>query len=151
MPVICCVLAAGESLTPFVVSSPVNDEVIETLRIEGFRIGVNVVLEHRQKAYVTATLFQQYGTRVLIPFIDRLRTNLEFTDKSMILFLDHCFIHTRPEVLATLRDDNAKVITFPPHTTEIFQTPDLCLCGVFMRKMQYKLPFAKDNLTVNFI
>jgi hypothetical protein len=151
MPVICCVLAAGESLAPFVVSSQVNNKVIETLKIEGFRISVNMVLEHRQKGYVTATLFQQYGTSVLIPFIQRLQTNLEFTGKSVILLLDNCFIHTRPEVLATLRDHNVKVITFPPHTTEIFQNHDLCLFGVFKRKMQYKLPFANDNLTVNFI
>jgi hypothetical protein len=151
MPVICCVSAAGESLTPFAVSSQVHDKVTETLKIEGFRISVNMVLEHRQKAYVTATLFQQYGTSALIPFIDRPRTNLEFTGKSVVLFLDDCFIHMRPEILATLRDHNVKVIIFQPHTTQIFQTPDLCLFGVFKRKMQYKLPFANDNLTVNFI
>jgi hypothetical protein len=57
MSVICCVSAAGESLTPFVVSSQVNDKVIETLKIEGLRMGVDMVLEHRQKAYTTATLF----------------------------------------------------------------------------------------------
>jgi hypothetical protein len=95
----------------------INDKVIETLRIEGFRISVNMVLEHRQKAYVTATLFQQDGTSVLIPFIERLRTNLEFTGKSVILLLDNCFIHTRPGVLAILKDHNVKVITSPPHTT----------------------------------
>jgi hypothetical protein len=44
-----------------------------------------------------------------------------------------------------------KVITFPPHTTQIFQTLDLCLFGVFKRKLQYKLPFANNNVTVNFI
>jgi hypothetical protein len=149
MPVICSVWAAGGSLGPFVVSSQVNDKVIETLQIEGFRTSVNIVLEHRQKGYVTATLFQQYGTNVPIPFIERLRTNLEFTGKSVILLLDNCFIHTRPEVLAISRDHSVKVITFPPHTTQIFQTPGLCLFGVFKRKMQYKLPFANENLTVN--
>jgi hypothetical protein len=151
MSVICCVLAAGGSLTPFVVSPQVNDKVNETLKIKGFRISVNMVLEHRQKAYVTATLFQQYGTSILIPFIERLRTNLEFTGKSVILLLENCLIHARPEVLATSRDHNVKVITFPPHTKQIFQTPDLCLFGLFKRKMQYKLPFANGNLTVNFI
>jgi hypothetical protein len=149
--VICCALTAGKSLTPCVVSSRVNDKVIETLKIEGFRMGVDMVLKHKQKAYVTATLFQQYGTSVLIPFIDRLRTNPEFTGKSVILLMDNCFIHTRTEVLVTLRDQNVKRITFPPHTTRIFQTLDLCPFGVFKRKMQYKLPFANDNLTVNFI
>jgi hypothetical protein len=71
-------------MTPFVVSSQVNDKVIETLKIDGFRIGVDMVLEHRQKAYVTATLFQQYVTSVLIPFIESLRTNPEFAGKSAI-------------------------------------------------------------------
>jgi hypothetical protein len=135
MSVICCVSAAGEFLTPFVVSSPVKDKIIETLKIEGFRMGLDMVLEHRQKADVTATLFQQHITSVLIPLIERLRTNSEFTSKLAILLMDNCSIHTRPEVLATLRNHNVKVITFPPHTTEIFQTLDLYLFGIFKRKM----------------
>jgi hypothetical protein len=59
-------------MTPFVTSSQANDKVIETLKIEGFRMGLDMALEHRQKAYVNKTLFQQYGTSVLIPFIERL-------------------------------------------------------------------------------
>jgi hypothetical protein len=55
------VSAAGKSLAPFVVSSQVNDKVIETLKIKGFRMLVDMVMEHRQKADVTATLFQQYA------------------------------------------------------------------------------------------
>jgi hypothetical protein len=114
-------------------------------------MGLDMVLEHRQKAYVTATLFQQYVTSVLIPFIEGLQTNPEFTGKSAILRMDKCSIHTRPGAIATLRDHNVKVTTFPPHTTQIFQTLDLCPSGVFKRKVQYKLPFANDILTVNFI
>jgi hypothetical protein len=102
-------------------------------------MGVDMVLEHGQKAYVTATLFQQYGTSVLIPFVERLRTNPEFTGKSAILLIDNCFIHTRPEVFAALRDHNVNMIIFPPHTTQIFQTLGFCLFGVFKRKMQSKL------------
>jgi hypothetical protein len=55
MSVICCVSAAGEFLTSFVVSSQVNDKVIETLKMEGFRMGEDIVLKHRKKVYVTAT------------------------------------------------------------------------------------------------
>jgi hypothetical protein len=40
MSVICCVPEAGKSLKLFVVSSQVNDTVTETLKIEGFRMGV---------------------------------------------------------------------------------------------------------------
>jgi hypothetical protein len=112
-------------------------------------MGVDMVLEDRRKAYVIATLFQQYVTSVLIPFIEKLRTHPEFTSKSAILLMDNCSIHTRPEVLATLMDRNVKMTTFPPHTIQFFQTLDLCLFGIFKRKMQYKLPFANDHLTVN--
>jgi hypothetical protein len=114
-------------------------------------MGVDMVLEHRQKTYVTATLFQQYVTSVPIPFIERLRTNPEFTGKSAILPMHNCSIHTRSEVLVTLRDHNVKVIIVPPQIIQIFQTLDLFLFGVFKRKMQYKLPFTNDNLTVNFV
>jgi hypothetical protein len=103
------------------------------------------------KGICTATPFQQYVTSVLIPSIERLGTNPEFTDEPATLLMDNCSIHTRPEILATVRDHTVKVITFPPHTIQIFQTLDLCLFVVFKRKMQYKLPFANDNLTVNFI
>jgi hypothetical protein len=94
MSVIYCVSAAGESLTPFVVSSQVHDTVIEALKIEGFWMGMYMVLEHRQKAYVTATVFQQYVTNILIPFIESLRTNPEFTGESPIFLMDNRSIHT---------------------------------------------------------
>jgi hypothetical protein len=57
----------------------------------------------------------------------------------------------RDRRFSILRDNNVKVIIFPPYTTYIFQTLDLCLFGVFERKIQCKLPFANDNLTVNCI
>jgi hypothetical protein len=88
MLVICCVSAAGESLAALVISFQVNEKVIEKLKIEGFRTGMAMVLEHRKKAYVTATLFQQYVTCVPIPFIERLRTNPEFTGKSVIVLME---------------------------------------------------------------
>jgi hypothetical protein len=141
--VICCVSVAVQSVISFMVSSQVNDKVIEQLKIEGFRMGVDMILEHRQKPYITATLFQQYATTVSIPFIERLRTNQEFIGKSPILLMDNWSIHTKPEILATLRKHNVKIITFPPHTTQIFQTLDLCPSGLFERKMQTSNP---DNL-----
>jgi hypothetical protein len=44
-----------------------------------------------------------------------------------------------------------KAVIFSPQTTQIFQTLDLSPFDVFKRKIQYQLPFANDNLTVNFI
>jgi hypothetical protein len=132
-------------MTPFMVSSQVHDSVIERLKTEGFRMGVGLILERRQKPYMTAALFQQYVITVLIPFINRIRTNDQLAGKPAILLMDNCSLHTRPEVLEMLREHDVKVITFPPHTTQVFQALDLSLFGVLKRKLQYKLPLGNDD------
>jgi hypothetical protein len=44
-----------------------------------------------------------------------------------------------------------KVIIFPPHTTQIFQSPDLSLFGNFKKKMNYTVPLESDETTAGFI
>jgi hypothetical protein len=91
---------------------------------------------------MSAGLFQQYIT---------VWTNDQFAGKSAILSMDNCFIHTRPEVLMMLREHDVKVITFPPHTTQVFQALDLSLFGVLKSKVQSKLPLGNDDRVIAFI
>jgi hypothetical protein len=65
--------------------------------------------------------------------------------------MDNCSIHTKLETLQVLGKHRVKVITFPAHTTYIFQELDLSLFGVFKQKMNYQLPFQNDEATVGFI
>jgi hypothetical protein len=44
-----------------------------------------------------------------------------------------------------------RVITFAPHTTQIFQVLDVTLFGVLKRRLGYKLPLEDENETVRFI
>jgi hypothetical protein len=44
-----------------------------------------------------------------------------------------------------------RVITFAPHTTQIFQILDLKLFGVLKRRTRSALPFENDNPTAKFI
>jgi hypothetical protein len=113
--------AAGESLIPFMVSSRVNNKNIEQWRIDGFRMGVDMRLEHKQRPYITATRFHQYVTTVLTGFVGRLQVNQEFRGKSPILLMDNYSIQTKPEILAILREHNIKISTFPPHTTQVWR------------------------------
>jgi hypothetical protein len=72
-------------MTPFILSSQVNYSVIERLKTEGFRMGVDLILEDRQKPDTSAALFQQYIITVLILFINILRTNDQFAGKPAIV------------------------------------------------------------------
>jgi hypothetical protein len=85
LSVVCCVSGSGESLTPFMVASQVHDSVIERLKIDGFLMEVELILEHRQKPYMCAAQFQQYITTVLTSFINKLWVNEQFERNSAIL------------------------------------------------------------------
>jgi hypothetical protein len=65
--------------------------------------------------------------------------------------MDNCSIHVQVETLQTLADHRVKVITFPPHTTHIFQCLDLSLFGKFKKKTSDKLPLENDEHTAGFV
>jgi hypothetical protein len=149
--VVACISAAGEHMTPFFVCSQVNDAVERALKTQGFRMGIDLIIKRRNKPYVNSDLFHEYISTVLLPYIDELRTNDEFTDKEAVLLMDNCSVHVRSDILQILADHHVKVITFPPHTTHIFQSLDLSLFGTFKKKMNYKLPLESDETAAGFI
>jgi hypothetical protein len=50
-----------------------------------------------------------------------------------------------------LQDARVRVITWSPHTTQIFQGLDISFFGVLKRLVQYPLPFDDDEGTAAFI
>jgi hypothetical protein len=44
-----------------------------------------------------------------------------------------------------------RVITFAPHTTQIFQVLDVTLFGVLKRRLGHKFPFEDEKESVKFI
>jgi hypothetical protein len=138
-------------MTPFFVSSQINAAVETTVKREGFRVGVDLILRQRNKPYMNSTLLFEHAKTVLLPDVDELRTNEEFADKDAVLLMDNCSIHVRPDTSQLLADHRFKVITFPLHTSHIFQSLDVSLFGNFKRKTKYKLPLESEDTTAGFI
>jgi hypothetical protein len=61
-------------------------------------------------------------------------TNEEFAVKEAALLMNIFPIHVQAKTLQMLADHRVKVITFPPHTTYIFQCLVLSLFGDFKKK-----------------
>jgi hypothetical protein len=59
-------------MIPFFVSSQVNPTVERRLKLEGFRLGFDVILKHRYKPYMSSQLFAEYISTVLLPYLDEL-------------------------------------------------------------------------------
>jgi hypothetical protein len=132
--VVVCISAAGEHMSPFLVSSQATSAVETKLKQAGFRMGVDLILKRRSTPCMSSEWFAEYISTVLLPCIEELRSNCEFADREAVLLMDNCSVHTRAESLQEPADYRVTVITFPPHTTHIFQSVDLSLFGVFQNK-----------------
>jgi hypothetical protein len=125
--------------------------VEKRLKLEGSRLGVDFILRRQNKPYMSPHLFAEYISKVILPYLDELRSNEEFADKEAVLLMDDCSIHVQQETLQMIADYQVKVITFPPHTTQIFQSLDLSLIGNFKKKNNCTLPLESDETTAGFI
>jgi hypothetical protein len=65
--------------------------------------------------------------------------------------MDSCPSHVTHDVIGLLAEAPVRIITFAPHTTQIFQVLDLTLFGVLKRRLGYELPFEDEKETVKFI
>jgi hypothetical protein len=59
--------------------------------------------------------------------------------------------HVTDEIIGLPAEARVRVITFAPHTTQIFQILDMTLFGVLKRRLGYKLPFGDEKVTGKFI
>jgi hypothetical protein len=108
--------------------------------VEPCRMGIHVILTSRHKLYVSAALFQQCTTIVLIQFIDSPRMNDEFVLKPVNLLMDACEIDRRWNGFPTWKENDIRVIVFMPNTIQISNPLGLSLLDVLKKKMQEKLP-----------
>jgi hypothetical protein len=65
--------------------------------------------------------------------------------------MHNCSIHASPEVLKILKEHDVKVITFPPHTTQISQPLDVSRFSPLKKKSQEKLPLGNEDLVAALI
>jgi hypothetical protein len=71
-------------------------------------MGVDLILKSRHMPYMNSQLFAEYISTVLLPYIDKLRSNEEFADKEAVLLMDNCSIHVEAETLQALADHRGK-------------------------------------------
>jgi hypothetical protein len=138
-------------MIPFLVSSQATDAVVRKLKTEEFRIGIDMIFKKRDKPYMNAVLFHEYISIVLFPHIAMVRSNPGLEHEPAVLLMDNCSVHMQDNTLQKLAAHRVKVVTFPSHTPNNFQSPDVSLFGVFKKRTTYKLPMNGDGSTTAFI
>jgi hypothetical protein len=67
------------------------------------------------------------------------------------LLTTHCSAHASDDVIRILTEAKVRVVTFAPHTTQVFQVFDATLFGALKQCPRYELPFDEHNATVKVI
>jgi hypothetical protein len=123
-----CINAAGEALCPLIVTS---DPATMGVFRDDIEEDVDLKVHVGHSAYVDAEIFQSYIRDVLIPTIEDYRREQRTPHAVAILLIDNCSAHLNPGTVKLLPDASVKIITFPPHTSGIFQMLDLVFFGIF--------------------
>jgi hypothetical protein len=149
--VIACVSAAEESLTPYIITSQALTSVQERLKKEGVRFGRDFVLRSNPNLYINAEIFLDYIRTVFLPNLAELRTLDAFTEETGVVLMDNGPRHVTDDMIGLLTEARVCVLTFAPHTTQIFQVLDLTPFAVLKRRPRFQLPFEDEKETVKFI
>jgi hypothetical protein len=110
-----------------------------------------IALKFNQKPYFNAGIFLDYTRTIFVPYTDALRGLAVFAEEIAALLMDDCSAHVSDDVIGILTEAKVRVITFAPHTTQVFKVLDLTIFGVPKRCPRYELPFDDDHATVKFI
>jgi hypothetical protein len=123
-----CINAAGETLCPLIVTT--DRSALGVFR-DGIEENIDLKVHVGRSAYVDAHIFYDYLRDVLIPRIEDFREANNLPESPAILFMDNCSTHLADQIVQLLTTHKIKVITFPPHSSGIFQMLDLVFFGVF--------------------
>jgi hypothetical protein len=69
-------------------------------------------------------------------------------EEMAVRLMDNLSSHIASDMIGCLTEGRVRVITFAPHTTQIFQLFDVTQFDVFKRRPRYKLAFRDEEVTV---
>jgi hypothetical protein len=92
------------------------------------------MIRSNDTSYVTRPIFTEYVTSVILPYFAATRESLHLQDFTGVLPCDNCSSHIDAGIKQLLTDINIRLVTFPPHTSHLFQPLDLITFVAFKRE-----------------
>jgi hypothetical protein len=131
MTLLVCVSAAGDALCPMII---LGQAIPNDLWATGLRPKEDARIYRREPPYMDEKLFFKYLAKVFVPYVLAVREKLERGAEQAVLLMDGMKAHCSDRVLKYLGDNNIAAITFPSHTTNLFQPLDLSFFGALKQR-----------------
>jgi hypothetical protein len=123
---LCCISASGDAYCPLLLSA---NAAATAIFEKGVRENIDLQVKILNSPYVTREVFLDYIRGVFIPAVESNRSMPGCQNKPAILFCDNCACHCSDDVMRELAERGILLITYPPHTSHIFQVLDTLLFG----------------------
>jgi hypothetical protein len=101
---------------------------------EGWRDEQDFMIRSNDTSYVTRPIFTEYVTSGILPVFAAIRESLHLQDFTGVLLCDNYSSHIDEGIKQLLADNNIRLVTFPPHTSHLFQPLDLITFAAFKRE-----------------
>jgi hypothetical protein len=139
---ICCIPAAGDAYCPLLIApNRAAQKIFET----GIRRDIDILMEIREPSYAFAEILCRYVKTVFFPAIAANRKLPGCRNKPAILFYDNCTCHCSEDILIEFARHGVLVLSYPAHTSNLFQVLDLLLFGCLKSAKKY-LPRNDQSL-----
>jgi hypothetical protein len=119
---VCIISASGDAYCPLLISA--DQKCRQLFESRGVRENVDLSIEVRKPAYMTTVLFEWYICNKFLYIVESERKGCNPDEKPAVLFFDNCRSHCSPELLRITAEAWVIVITYPPHTSQVFQVLD---------------------------
>jgi hypothetical protein len=99
-----------------------------------------IALNSQKAKHTTRSQILSYATEHSKAFITMgiVQTRISCYSKAeAVLLMDNCSAHVTPEIFRLLGENHIKMVTFSPHTTNIFQAFDLSFLVCLKRKRSF--------------
>jgi hypothetical protein len=141
---LCCISASGDAYCPLLLSA--NRGVLAIFD-KGVRENIDLQIKIVQSPYMTRDIFLEYIRNVLVPAVEHNRLIPGCLKKPALLFCDNCSCHCTDDVLKELAEHGILLLTYPPHTSHLFQVLDVLLFGrlkAAKKKLSRDLSLGRD-------
>lgn len=128
---------AGDTLMPLIISHRKRPD--KKLEETGLREGDDFMIEYQKSCFVTKEIFSKYVQSVLFPYIENIRKLKDFGTETAVILCDNCSAHVSDDLLEKMKERNIRLVTFPPHSSHLFQPLDLVTFGMFKMYLKSKI------------
>jgi hypothetical protein len=99
----------------------------------GLQQDEDAAIRSRTPAYMDEPLFYEYLSLIFLPYVTAVRSRVGLQDQPAVLLMDSALPHVSERVRGILGENDVIAITFPAHTTNVFQALDLVFFGALKK------------------